>query len=194
VYEVDEPADEITITPLDRGSALHVALDRFNQAILAGELPQPGPSGWTDQHVDALADIFDRVGADTERAGRTGRPAYWAGQPVVAVFEPRSNTSRRAVFQREYAEAFDAAARVIVQIVPDAPIYSAFGGEPERLSAERLAADVTARGVPAVALPGVDAIVDELAKTTRPGDVVVTLSNGGFGGIWDKLLARLSGD
>jgi UDP-N-acetylmuramate: L-alanyl-gamma-D-glutamyl-meso-diaminopimelate ligase len=115
------------------------------------------------------------------------------GQPVVAVFEPRSNTSRRAVFQREYAEAFDAAARVIVQIVPDAPIYSAFGGEPERLSAERLAADVTARGVPAVALPGVDALVDELAKTTRPGDVVVTLSNGGFGGIWDKLLARLSG-
>jgi UDP-N-acetylmuramate: L-alanyl-gamma-D-glutamyl-meso-diaminopimelate ligase len=116
------------------------------------------------------------------------------GRPIVAVFEPRSNTSRRAVFQREYAEAFDVAARVIVQIVPDAPIYSAFGGEPERLSADRLAADVAARGVPALALPGVDAIVDELAKTTRPGDVVVTLSNGGFGGIWDKLLARLSGD
>jgi UDP-N-acetylmuramate: L-alanyl-gamma-D-glutamyl-meso-diaminopimelate ligase len=115
------------------------------------------------------------------------------GRPLVAVFEPRSNTSRRAVFQREYAEAFDAAARVVVQIVPDAPIYSAFGGEPERLSAEQLARDVAARGVPATALPDVDAIVDHLAKSCAPGDVVVTLSNGGFGGIWEKLLERLGG-
>jgi UDP-N-acetylmuramate: L-alanyl-gamma-D-glutamyl-meso-diaminopimelate ligase len=116
------------------------------------------------------------------------------GRPLVAVFEPRSNTSRRAVFQREYAEAFDAAARVVVQIVPDAPIYSAFGGEPERLSAEQLARDVSARGVPAVALSDVDAIVDHLAKSCAPGDVVVTLSNGGFGGIWGKLLAQLGGE
>ena len=70
----------------------------------------------------------------------------------MAVFEPRSNTSRRAVFQREYAEAFDAAARVVVRCVPDAPIYSAFGGDPERLSAEQLARDISARGVPCVAL------------------------------------------
>jgi UDP-N-acetylmuramate: L-alanyl-gamma-D-glutamyl-meso-diaminopimelate ligase len=116
------------------------------------------------------------------------------GRPLVAVFEPRSNTSRRAVFQREYAEAFDAAARVVVQSVPDTPIYSAFGGEPERLSAERLARDVSARGVPAVALPDVDAIVDHLAKSSAPGDVVVTLSNGGFGGIWGKLLERLGAE
>jgi UDP-N-acetylmuramate: L-alanyl-gamma-D-glutamyl-meso-diaminopimelate ligase len=114
------------------------------------------------------------------------------GRPLVAVFEPRSNTSRRAVFQHEYAEAFDAAARVVVQIVPDAPIYSAFGGEPERLSAEQLARDIVARGIPATALPDVDAIVDHLAKSCAPGDVVVTLSNGGFGGIWEKLLERLA--
>jgi UDP-N-acetylmuramate: L-alanyl-gamma-D-glutamyl-meso-diaminopimelate ligase len=114
------------------------------------------------------------------------------GRPLVAVFEPRSNTSRRAVFQREYAEAFDAAARVVVQIVPDAPIYSAFGGEPERLSAEQLARDVAARGVPATALSDVDAIVDHLAKSCAPGDVVVTLSNGGFGGIWEKLMEKLA--
>jgi UDP-N-acetylmuramate: L-alanyl-gamma-D-glutamyl-meso-diaminopimelate ligase len=86
-----------------------------------------------------------------------------------------------------------AADRVVVQIVLDAPIYSAFGGEPERLSAEQLARDVSARGIPAVALPDVDAIVDHLAKSCAPGDVVVTLSNGGFGGIWGKLLERLGG-
>jgi UDP-N-acetylmuramate: L-alanyl-gamma-D-glutamyl-meso-diaminopimelate ligase len=115
------------------------------------------------------------------------------GRPLVAVFEPRSNTSRRAVFQSEYAAAFDAATRVVVQIVPDAPIYSAFAGEPERLSAAQLARDVSSRGVPCVALPDVDAIVDHLAKSCAPGDVVVTLSNGGFGGIWEKLLERLGG-
>ncbi|HWM20807.1 MAG TPA: PD-(D/E)XK nuclease family protein [Ilumatobacteraceae bacterium] len=80
VYEVEEPADEITITPLDRGSALHVALDAFNQRVLAEELPQPDSSGWSDQHVAALTEIFDLVGADTERAGRTGRPAFWADE------------------------------------------------------------------------------------------------------------------
>ena len=71
----------------------------------------------------------------------------------------------------------------MVQSVPDAPIYSAFGGEPERLSAEQLARDVSARGIPSTALPDVDAIVDHLAKSCAPGDVVVTLSNelqGGF--------------
>ena len=75
VYEVEEPADEITITPLDRGSALHVALDRFNQAVLAGELPQPDSSGWTDQHVAALdGDLRPRRRRHrTRRAHRTSR-------------------------------------------------------------------------------------------------------------------------
>ncbi|HEX4981312.1 MAG TPA: PD-(D/E)XK nuclease family protein, partial [Ilumatobacteraceae bacterium] len=80
VYEVEEPGDEISITALDKGSALHIALDRFNQAVLAGELPQPDIAGWTDRHVTALANIFDTVGVDTERAGRTGRPAFWADE------------------------------------------------------------------------------------------------------------------
>jgi len=120
-----------------------------------------------------------------------GLRGRFPGRPLVAVFEPRSNTSRRALFQRDYARAFDAADRVVVSVVPDAPIYSATGEVRERLSAETLARDVAARGVPAVALDGVDAIVEHLAATCAPGEVVVTLSNGGFGGIWDALLARL---
>jgi UDP-N-acetylmuramate: L-alanyl-gamma-D-glutamyl-meso-diaminopimelate ligase len=110
----------------------------------------------------------------------------------VAVFEPRSNTSRRTVFQRDYAAAFDDAARVVVACVPAAPVYSATGEVTELFSAEQLAADLRARGRDARALDGVDAIVDHLAGSCSPGDVVVTLSNGSFGGIWDKLLARLA--
>ena len=118
--------------------------------------------------------------------------ARYPGRRIVAVMEPRSNTSRRAVVQAEYARAFDGAARAVIARVPDAPIYSALGGEPERLNADALAADLTARGVPSLACDGVDAIVEHLADVCRAGDVVVTLSNGGFGGIWEKLLARLS--
>ena len=111
---------------------------------------------------------------------------------LVAVFEPRSNTSRRATFQADYARAFDAADHVVVSVVPDAPIYSATGEVTERFSAECLATDLAARGVDAVARDGVDAIVDHLVESHAPGDLVVTLSNGGFGGIWEKLLGRLA--
>jgi UDP-N-acetylmuramate: L-alanyl-gamma-D-glutamyl-meso-diaminopimelate ligase len=117
--------------------------------------------------------------------------ARYPRRRLVAVFEPRSNTSRRAVFQADYARAFDDADHVVIAVVPDEPIYSAFGEVGERLSAGDLARDVAARGVSAVAPGGVDAIVEHLVATCREGDVVVTLSNGGFGGIWERLLARL---
>ena len=117
--------------------------------------------------------------------------ARYPGRRVIAVFEPRTNTSRRKIFQQRYAECFDRADRVVVRIVPDAPIYSATGEVTERFSAEALAADVNARGVPAVALPDVDAIVAHVAQRAEPGDVVVVMSNGDFGGVWEKLLAAL---
>src|SRR5262245_12731120 len=115
------------------------------------------------------------------------------GRRLVAVFEPRTNTSRRAVFQRAYAEAFDGADGVVVSVVPDAPIYSATGEVAERFSSPRLAEDIRARGVPAVAIDGVDAIVGTRARGGRPGDVVLVMSNGDFGGIWGRLLQALGG-
>ncbi|MCP5066917.1 MAG: UDP-N-acetylmuramate dehydrogenase [bacterium] len=117
--------------------------------------------------------------------------ARHAGRRIVAVFEPRSNTSRRALFQHEYAKAFEGAGHVVIAKVGDAPIYSATGEVKERLSADRLADDLVARGIPALACEDVDAIVRHLMSELAPGDVVVTLSNGSFDGIWDKLLDRL---
>ena len=109
----------------------------------------------------------------------------------MAVFEPRTKTSRRVVFQQRYAEVFDGADRVVVRSVPDAPIYSATGEVTERFSAPRLADALNARGTPAVALDEVDAIVERVAGEVRPGDVVLVMSNGNFEGIWEKLLAAL---
>jgi UDP-N-acetylmuramate: L-alanyl-gamma-D-glutamyl-meso-diaminopimelate ligase len=117
--------------------------------------------------------------------------ARYPGRRVVAIFEPRTNTSRRKVFQQQYAESFDAADAVVIRVVPDAPIYSVTGEVTEKFSAGMLANDLAARGVPAVALPDVDAIVAHVATHAQSGDVLVVMSNGDFGGVWEKLLAAL---
>ncbi len=80
VAPVEEPGDEINITARDRGTAHHAALDLFHRAVVERELPQPGPTGWVDEHRAALASFFDDVCERTERRGRTGRPAFWADE------------------------------------------------------------------------------------------------------------------
>lgn len=119
--------------------------------------------------------------------------ARFPGRRLVAVFEPRSNTSRRALFQDAYVSALGLADQVLVQRVSAAPIYSAFGEDDgARLDAERLARDLCEAGTPAEALPDVPALVERLAGLCRRGDVVVTFSNGGFGGIWEALIESLT--
>lgn len=80
VEPIDEPSAAISISGRDRGSAHHQALDLFHRAVIDGELPQPGPHGWTDEHRAALIGCFDDVCERTERRGRTGRPAFWADE------------------------------------------------------------------------------------------------------------------
>jgi UDP-N-acetylmuramate: L-alanyl-gamma-D-glutamyl-meso-diaminopimelate ligase len=120
---------------------------------------------------------------ETVRAVR-GR---WPGRRVIAVFEPRSNTSRRNVFQKEFAAALAEADAVIVAGV--------FGAgkipEAERMSPEQLASSVRALGREASFVAEVDDIVKRLAENCRPGDLVLVMSNGGFGGIQQKLAAQL---
>ena len=118
--------------------------------------------------------------------------ARFADRRLVAVFEPRTNTSRRATFQRDYVDALEAADRVVISEVPDAPIYSATGPVTEFFSASQLAADLRERGTDAAALDGVEAIVAKLADECREGDVVLVMSNGSFGGIWERLLEALA--
>ena len=105
-----------------------------------------------------------------------------------ANFSSAACKASRAVFQREYAEAFDGAGRVVVAAPPAGPIYSATGEVHEFFSVHTLAEDLRRRGVDAVAHPGVDAIVADLAHSCRAGDVVLVMSNGGFGNIWERLL------
>jgi hypothetical protein len=77
VYPLDDPADEVTLSPMERGNVVHDTLDRFHRRVIAGELPQPGPDGWRPEHVAALETLFDDVATEFERTGRTGRAAHW---------------------------------------------------------------------------------------------------------------------
>jgi UDP-N-acetylmuramate: L-alanyl-gamma-D-glutamyl-meso-diaminopimelate ligase len=108
-------------------------------------------------------------------------------EKIRAIFEPRSNTTRRNVFQNELAASFADADVVIVsevarleQLAPE-----------DRLNPEKLMQDLKAAGKDAAYLPDVETIVAHVAKMAGGGDVVVVFSNGGFGGIHAKLLDRL---
>jgi UDP-N-acetylmuramate: L-alanyl-gamma-D-glutamyl-meso-diaminopimelate ligase len=117
--------------------------------------------------------------------------ARYDGRRLWAIFEPRSATSRRATFQEDFVEAFAEADAVVIAGLfnPDNIPSDA------RLSPQRLAQEIACRyAKEAVYLPAVDAIVDHMAAGVRPGDVVVIMSNGGFGGIHEKLLAALGTD
>ena len=108
-------------------------------------------------------------------------------EKIWAVFEPRSNTTRRNVFQTELAASFADANAVVVSEV--ARLEQIVAGE--RLNPEKLMQDLRTSGKEAAYLPDVDSIVAHVAKNALGGDIVCVFSNGGFGGIHGKLLERL---
>ena len=109
-------------------------------------------------------------------------------EKVWAIFEPRTNTTRRNVFQGELADAFADANAVVVSQVARLELLA----PDERLDPQRLMQDLKAAGKDAAYLPDVDAIVDHVGKHAQGGEVVIVFSNGGFGGIHGKLLERLA--
>jgi UDP-N-acetylmuramate: L-alanyl-gamma-D-glutamyl-meso-diaminopimelate ligase len=113
--------------------------------------------------------------------------ARYTGARLWAILEPRSNTLRRRVLQAELARSLALADEVIVAAV----FRSEAVPENERLELPELAADIQTHGGRARLFRDADDIVQTIAPEMRSGDVVAILSNGGFGGIYDKLPARL---
>jgi UDP-N-acetylmuramate: L-alanyl-gamma-D-glutamyl-meso-diaminopimelate ligase len=114
--------------------------------------------------------------------------ARYRGRRLWAVLEPRSNTLRRKVFEEELAESLAHADQVVLAGVFKSDAIA----EAERLDPQKVIAKLNASGTPARLLASADAIVDAIAPELRHGDVVAILSNGGFGGIYEKLPARLN--
>jgi len=113
--------------------------------------------------------------------------ARYPGARLWAILEPRSNTLRRRVLQSDLAHSLAQADEIIVAGVFRSEVVP----ENERLELPALAAEIEHHGRRARLLADADAIVETIAPEMRSGDVVAILSNGGFGGIYEKLPARL---
>jgi UDP-N-acetylmuramate: L-alanyl-gamma-D-glutamyl-meso-diaminopimelate ligase len=114
--------------------------------------------------------------------------ARYKDRRLIAVFEPRSWSSRLAVFQEDYAKAFAAADYVVIAAVFDSQKVTEKG---RALDTSELIDAISQQGKPALAFPDADQIVAHLAPELRAGDVVAIMSNGGFGGIHEKILTSL---
>jgi len=163
--------------------------------------------GVSDREIQAAFDTFEGVKRRMEVRGTEGGVTVvddfghhptairetllalrvrFPGRKLWAVFEPRSNTTRRKVFQRELADALALADGAVV-----AQIARLEQLDPQdRLNPERLIQDLEGQGRPAYYLPTPDAIVDRLGQCVQSGGVICVFSNGGFGGIHGKLLDR----
>ena len=117
-----------------------------------------------------------------------GLARHHDGARIWALFEPRSNTTRRAVFQQEFPKAFAAAHGVVIGEVNRAADLA----PGERLDAEQLVVDLQSAGKQAFHEPSAAVIVQKLRPLLQSGDVVVVLSNGAFDGIHEKLLTGLA--
>ena len=121
--------------------------------------------------------------AATLRAARQ----RFGGRRLIAVFEPRSYTAQRREFQQAYGAALAEADHAIVAGLFRPERYD----DATRLDPTQLVESLRARGIDADYEPAVDAIVGRIVRNARRGDVVLVMSNGGFGGIHDRLLAEL---
>ena len=133
--------------------------------------------------------IYDDFAHHPTAVGETlaGLRASHPDARIWAVFEPRSASSCRRVFQDDFARAFAAADEVLI-----APVFRSKLAESERLSVPQLVRDLNGRGQAARAAGAIDDIVGAIVREHRPGDLVVFMSNGAFGGIHQKLLRALA--
>jgi UDP-N-acetylmuramate: L-alanyl-gamma-D-glutamyl-meso-diaminopimelate ligase len=113
--------------------------------------------------------------------------ARYPDRKLWAIFEPRTNTSRRRHFEAEFTKSLEGADHVILAGV----FRTEQIPESERLRPEVVIADLRRSGVDAYYLPEVDDIIEHVVRHRSGKDVVLIMSNGAFGGIWERLLARL---
>ncbi len=120
---------------------------------------------------------------ETIAAVRSGYP----GRRLIAVFEPRTNSSMRKVFQPVYPQAFEGADVICIR----RPSMLEKIPEGERFSSEDLVMELQRQGKTAGFFPDTDGIIDFVVNTGRNGDVVLIMSNGGFDNIHERLLESL---
>jgi UDP-N-acetylmuramate: L-alanyl-gamma-D-glutamyl-meso-diaminopimelate ligase len=122
--------------------------------------------------------------SETLKAARGRYP----GRRLVVAFEPRTNTSRRKIFQEAYAQAFGDADLVLVREPPD--LWKA--PEDDQFSSAQLVADLGRQGIQAAYFPDTDSLFARLVSEVKCGDVILVMSNGGFDNLISRLLQALA--
>lgn len=141
--------------------------------------------GVTDRNITVIDDFGHHPTAIKEAV--IGMRRRYEGSRLWAVFEPRSNTTRRNIFQESLPAALSEADAVCLAEVARADSLA----EDERLDTDLLMKTISDTGTPAFYEPDADTIVARLESEAKDGDVIIVFSNGGFDGIHDKLLAKL---
>jgi UDP-N-acetylmuramate: L-alanyl-gamma-D-glutamyl-meso-diaminopimelate ligase len=113
--------------------------------------------------------------------------AGYSGRRLVVAFEPRTNTSRRKIFQEPYVTAFKDADLILVREPPD--LWKVPEGE--QFSSWQLVQDLIAKGKKAFYFPTTDHLLHSLLKGLKPNDTVVVMSNGSFDGLAPRLCQAL---
>ena len=165
-------------------------------------------AGLSDEQIQSGLDLFQGIRRRMEIRGEAGGVTViddfahhptairetlkalgqrYPGRRIWAIFEPRSNTTRRNHFQAELVNALRLAKRVVVAEIARLEQIPA----DERLDPAKLMEDIRATGTEADTLPTADEIVDHVAGQAEEGDILCVLSNGGFGNIHQKLLDAL---
>ena len=111
----------------------------------------------------------------------------YRGRRLIAVFEPRSNSSRRSVFQGEYARSFDEADIILI---PEPPLMEKIPPE-ERFSSPELVEALKKKGLDAHYCPDTRLLLDQIIRQSRQGDLILIMSNGPFDNLPERLLERL---
>lgn len=116
-----------------------------------------------------------------------GVKSFYSDKRVIAVFEPRTNSSKRNIFQKVYPNAFEFADIVCISEPQDIEKIP----ENERFSSEKLVADLQLKDIRAHLFKSVQDIIDFIVNITEPGDIVLVMSSGGFENIHTRLLEKL---
>ncbi|MGE3465740.1 MAG: UDP-N-acetylmuramate:L-alanyl-gamma-D-glutamyl-meso-diaminopimelate ligase, partial [Pyrinomonadaceae bacterium] len=115
----------------------------------------------------------------------------YAANRLIAVFDPRCRSTRQSIFEDKYRSAFSQADLVIIAGVFNPEDAKNYG---DVMNVDRLVSDIAADGKQAMTLADADAIVEYLGPEMCDGDVVAVMSNGGFGGVHEKLLECLKAE
>jgi UDP-N-acetylmuramate: L-alanyl-gamma-D-glutamyl-meso-diaminopimelate ligase len=113
--------------------------------------------------------------------------SHFSKNRIIAVFEPRTHSSMRKVFQQDYATVFDAADRICIR----KPSLLKKVPEGQRFSSQRLVADLNHQGKDAAHFDDTESIIADLAESSIRGDVILIMSNGGFDNIHERLIEEL---